>query len=525
MEDKASPFLRRDILLRLPPRARAGSMSEIEERVIAESTGKIVEQASKRKRTDETNDAISCNPNLDQLQRVFAAIHNQVKQLEKVLANMYKPPQDLKDISKGKQGVQAEVNIQNLEVYYEECTKAKNRNNRRSTIAQSYEVFHTISEEDWLGECTKAKNRNNRRSTIAQSYEVFHTISEEDWLGDILPKIIEDQNAINNFGGKLGLLKQQKRKGEVAVISHSLGYPDESGNFKETKRFLYYPIIADRVLEKETEDKDMYRALETVQQLMIQNEKNKLVVPEMDGVVGTVFNRMVRYLFFNTNISVHTYTAEGTQRRKAMSMPAKPHSKNLNADEAKIPKQKKGHLLVVNIESKSYADLLRTVRARSTPDKAETLKREIAEKLPSAVAAKVVTNKVLHIKGLDEVTTLEEVVDPAFGNKENVTVIMPAAAADKLIRMQKIKIGWMRCRIVEREEEKKCYRCWEHEHFKVECKGPNRERLCMKCAGEGHKANECQLVLTVPTAKGKATNPGALNARLEVTKIRGHVLL
>ncbi|KAK9702605.1 hypothetical protein QE152_g29841 [Popillia japonica] len=521
MEDKASPFLRRDILLRLPPRARAGSMSEIEERVIAESTGKIVEQASKRKRTDETNDAISCNPNLDQLQRVFAAIHNQVKQLEKVLANMYKPPQDLKDISKGKQGVQAEVNIQNLEVYYEECTKAK--------------------------------NRNNRRSTIAQSYEVFHTISEEDWLGDILPKIIEDQvcdwdapadyqialpcnkdletkdkivkNAINNFGGKLGLLKQQKRKGEVAVISHSLGYPDESGNFKETKRFLYYPIIADRVLEKETEDKDMYRALETVQQLMIQNEKNKLVVPEMDGVVGTVFNRMVRYLFFNTNISVHTYTAEGTQRRKAMSMPAKPHSKNLNADEAKIPKQKKGHLLVVNIESKSYADLLRTVRARSTPDKAETLKREIAEKLPSAVAAKVVTNKVLHIKGLDEVTTLEEVVDPAFGNKENVTVIMPAAAADKLIRMQKIKIGWMRCRIVEREEEKKCYRCWEHEHFKVECKGPNRERLCMKCAGEGHKANECQLVLTVPTAKGKATNPGALNARLEVTKIRGHVLL
>ncbi|KAK9695325.1 hypothetical protein QE152_g32640 [Popillia japonica] len=74
------------------------------------------------------------------------------------------------------------------------------------------------------------------------------------WLEDILPKIIEDQvcawdapadyqialpynkdleikdnivkNAIDNFGGKLGLLKQQKRKGEVAVMSHSLDYPD-----------------------------------------------------------------------------------------------------------------------------------------------------------------------------------------------------------------------------------------------------------------------------------------------------------
>ncbi|KAK9708301.1 hypothetical protein QE152_g27290 [Popillia japonica] len=281
----------------------------------------------------------------------------------------------------------------------------------------------------------------------------------------------------------------------------------------------------------------MYRALETVKQLLIQNGKNKLAVPEMDGVVGTVFNRMVRYLFFNTNISVHTYTAEGTQRRNTKSMPAKPHSKNLNADEAKIPKQKKGDVLVVKMEGKSYADLLRTVKGKVKPseigvelsevrqtkkgelllgvqigpDKAETLKREITEKLPSAVAAKVVTNKVLHIKGLDEVTTLEEVVDviareisvstdtfevralrPAFGNKQNVTVIMPAAAADKLIRIQKIKIGWMRRGIEEREEDKKCYRCWEHGHFKAECKGPNRERLCMKYAGEGHKANECQ---------------------------------
>ncbi|KAI4470692.1 zinc finger cchc-type superfamily [Holotrichia oblita] len=104
--------------------------------------------------------------------------------------------------------------------------------------------------------------------------------------------------------------------------------------------------------------------------------------------------------------------------------------------------------------------------------------------------------------------TLEEVVDvisreisvstdtlevralrPAFGNKHNVTVIMPAAATDKLIRMQKIKIDWMRCRIMKRQEDN---RCWEHGHFKAECKGPNRERSCVKCAGEGHKASKCQ---------------------------------
>ncbi|KAK9738757.1 hypothetical protein QE152_g9623 [Popillia japonica] len=228
------------------------------------------------------------------------------------------------------------------------------------------------------------------------------------------------------------------------------------------------------------------------------------------------------------------------------------------------------------MEGKSYADLLRTVKAKvnpseigvelsevrqtkkgelllkvqNGPDKAETLKREITEKLPSTVAAKVVTNKVLHMKGLVEVTTLEEVVDviareisvsadtfkvrslrpafgnkqnPAFGNKQNVTVIMPAAAAGKLIRMQKIKIGWMRCRIEDREEDKKCYRCWEHGHFKAECKGPNRERLCMKCAGEGHKANECQNSPYCIHCKGEGRQSESFKCPT-VTKIRGHVL-
>lgn len=576
MDNRINPFEKRDHLCRSPPRPRTGSLTEFEDSVIAKSVEKVHEQASKRKRTDEADVNTTSNLNVDQMQDVLAEIHKQAKQLEKVLADMYKPKQELKETaSRLLRGIEklrdtdfkkwidhVTLKSQALRNRNEELTR-KLRSMEGKLEAQAEAGVRNLSM--YCEECTKANTREERRSrlTYGQCYETFQSISEDDWLADILPKTLEDprciwdapiecqialpcnknlevknrstKKAIDIFGGKPGLLKQQKGRGEVATMSHSLGFPDQDGNFMETKRFLYYPIFADEKLEDECEDKDMYRAMESIKQLMLQNGKTKLAVPAMDGVVGTVLNRIVRYLFFNTNVSVYTYAAEATKGKSLQSTKSTPNEVKRN--EVKRPKQRKGDTLVVKMQGKTYADLLRTVREKVNPseigvevsevrrarngellvqvrngaDKVETLKREITEKLPTAVADKVVIKKVLHIKGLDEVTTREEVaaaiskeisagidtfevrpLRPAFGNKQNCTVIVSAAAADKLIEKRKIKLGWTVCRIVERVEDNRCYRCWEYGHFKTECKGPNREVLCVKCAGEGHKASECQ---------------------------------
>lgn len=96
---------------------------------------------------------------------------------------------------------------------------------------------------------------------------------------------------------------------------------------------------------------------------------------------------------------------------------------------------------------------------RNGTDKAETLQREITHKLLTAVTTKTIETKVLHIKGLDEVTTKGEVVAaiireteakpeifeartlrPAYRNKQKSTIIF-ATYADILLSRGRIKVG------------------------------------------------------------------------------------
>ncbi|XP_030757765.1 uncharacterized protein LOC115883538 [Sitophilus oryzae] len=119
--------------------------------------------------------------------------------------------------------------------------------------------------------------------------------------------------------------------------------------------------------------------------------------------------------------------------------------------------------------------------------------------------------KVLHLKNLDEVTTIEEItaaicsalsiekceVDvrglrPAYGGKQNATVIIAKDEANKLLQLGQIPIGWMNCKMAERQREIKCYRCWQYGHIKSQCEGPDRSSQCVKCSETAHKAVDCK---------------------------------
>lgn len=105
------------------------------------------------------------------------------------------------------------------------------------------------------------QRREVRRQLLTQSitFEELEQITDEDSRDEVFPKIKESigsiwdasndyelvtscneninsnhkvlKRAIDTFGGKVGLQKQNKKRGEVAMMTHSLGFSDNDGNF------------------------------------------------------------------------------------------------------------------------------------------------------------------------------------------------------------------------------------------------------------------------------------------------------
>lgn len=574
--ETTDPFAKKDRMARTPPRARTFSLPSVD---LGDDTQK---EASKKRRREEEETAVNNKEyknKEENFKKVLDDMSTKIKRLECLIRKSYKPKTEIRETTSTlvmliEKLCPEKFSFQEIS----ECIRNKNEEDRIKYWKEKFIIEHQV-EQDRLREenrelrqqiqvmetekCTQCINAGLRKQKIkniktSDSYEEFQKITEEDWNDEIfnnrvfkqgnvwesptnwdiiLPcnkriesKFIEVAKAVEHFGGRDGLAKQDKKVGEVALMAHSIGFPDNKGNIIQDTRWIYYPILSEETSECNNKDGDLFRSLNEIKCQAVNQKRTKLVIPQIEGVTGHIITRMLEFLFVDTNIQiaickphpVNRVTRVGDVNKKQSSRPPK----------AKINRD----TIIVQMKDKSYADLLKTVKSAVKPnevgveiedmkstkngdllltiqngaDKAEVLKRELTEKVPGASASILSRKKVLHLKDMDEVTHEDEIVDaisktinvnkgdfevralrPSYGNKQNATIIMKDSDADKLIEVANVKIGWTRCRVIERKNDPRCYRCWEHGHIKSQCKGPDREALCMKCAKEGHSANKC----------------------------------
>ncbi|XP_017478968.1 PREDICTED: uncharacterized protein LOC108368603 [Rhagoletis zephyria] len=127
--------------------------------------------------------------------------------------------------------------------------------------------------------------------------------------------------------------------------------------------------------------------------------------------------------------------------------------------------------------------------AKSCPKSAE-LKALVSATLGDDASVKTFTHRILvECKDIDEVTTKEEVYNaikslpglegiessditglrPAYAGTQTATISLPAPKAKKLIQLGKVKVGWDNCRIRERVQLKKCFKCLQYGHMSRNC--------------------------------------------------------
>lgn len=241
----------------------------------------------------------------------------------------------------------------------------------------------------------------------------------------------------------------------------------------------------------------IFKALKELKNHLLNGWCSKLSLPEMETSSGTIYKRIIEYLFADTGIDVKMYksTKDGNKQAQLSKTRKITNIPNIG-NEGK--KRKKTDGLIVEMKDKTYADLLKTVKQTINPGeigvdivditktrkghlllkvgngpaKTEELREKLKQKLPEVTTSVLQNDKTIHIKGMDETVTEEEIratisgaiavkednfkissLRPAYGGKKNVTVVMPAKDAEKFLESLSIIICWSQCKIQERKLE------------------------------------------------------------------------
>lgn len=355
---------------------------------------------------------------------------------------------------------------------------------------------------------------------------------------DMTTPFMEVDKVISEIGGKDYLIRQGKKKGSVAMMILSMGFPDPKEGFMERTREIYYPIVSNGKGEQTIDDDSFIQALRELKTQVISRSYRRLAFPLIRGTEGNRITRMLRFMYAGTGIEVVLYKEKDTYAQRTR-LKSSTQVVAARAQTKPVKRRPRQQALLVSMPNTKYEDILKTVKQAIDPgqlgvefqevrktrggdlllsveagsEKLEDLRKVIQEYVPNAKALGLVEKAVLHIKDLEATTTAEEIkkaisetatidpggievraLRPAFGGKINATAIMPTQEAKKLTDLGKIKIGWTKCRVLERHKDTKCFKCWEQGHTKDQCTGPDRKHLCLKCGKEGHKAAECKNV-------------------------------
>nr|CAI5834329.1 unnamed protein product [Callosobruchus analis]CAI5849635.1 unnamed protein product [Callosobruchus analis]CAI5861885.1 unnamed protein product [Callosobruchus analis] len=251
-----------------------------------------------------------------------------------------------------------------------------------------------------------------------------------------------------------------------------------------------------------------------------------------DALNKQYLRKILEYAFKNTGMQITLLATDdrmvraGQDSRQAAAVRRPANKPNRPVREA----------VIVRANGKTYSDLVKGLRDHINLDntgieiskmrktqggdvlleikkgEANMLKTTIANQIEGIQVATTVKEDIVHIKGMDSITTKEDVLTavknalgdtmrscrvtslrPAFGNSQNATVVMDRLAAAKLVAMKTVRIGLIHCLVLLRQREfGKCYKCWQTDHKAHDCRGPNRSNLCLKCAQPGHRYRQCR---------------------------------
>ncbi|KAG5860971.1 hypothetical protein JTB14_036559 [Gonioctena quinquepunctata] len=272
----------------------------------------VPEQPIKRKRNDlspEKTKTDGIKNERDTFKKTVESMLGQIQKLEQVVKDMYKPKQEVKEVVTRLALHAEKLKTKELANWLEQIVKnngteegekewrKENKCLKQQMVdmeeshKKKIEKLNRASFGTQCQECEKETIKKGRRRILTQkqNFENIQSLTEDDWVEEVFPKINIEQCHIweapseyeiilpcnssidskhkeigianNKFGGEEGLKRQNRTKGEVAMMVHSLSFPKDYGSFFCNARGIYYPITTDDMSNGEAEDVDVFQCI------------------------------------------------------------------------------------------------------------------------------------------------------------------------------------------------------------------------------------------------------------------------
>lgn len=176
------------------------------------------------------------------------------------------------------------------------------------------------------------------------------------------------------------------------------------------------------------------------------------------------------------------------------------------------------------------------IEIRGNQEDMEKVRAEISRSAgPEVEVRSLQQRRLIEIRDMDEWTTKEEALDAilrvtgtgaesikilslrkTYGGSQAAVVSTSIDAAEKLLKEERIRVGWISCRVREAENKLRCFRCLAIGHMSKDCNGPDRSHSCRRCGEQGHKAFGCPASTECIKAFEKTLAAGGANKGVRV---------
>lgn len=324
-----------------------------------------------------------------------------------------------------------------------------------------------------------------------------------------------------SFPDITNLFREEITDGDIEFIKRNVETIASKGGRGESSSTLFViPLCPGD--EQVSDAEKAYNIFLKLKQEALIHQSNKIKVITTNSIAEQYIRKCAEIAFHNSEVRI-TVFCKNSNREKL---------KSFRSDKRKPETEK----IVVKSTGRNYAEALKEIKDSVNIDKigvqvrtikrnnkgdivmevkggrnrAEALKEAIMENSKRQV---VMANNasILYISDIDADVGTSDIkkaileadnrfkeddvrsisTRPSRNGNLNATVSLSKFACRELARMGSVKIGWVFCKVRERVNITRCFKCLEFGHITRNCQGPDKSKICINCGREGHVKRDC----------------------------------